>query len=77
LFTQIDRHFTWKKEILVLSKSLENRTYEFRLIQKRLLNRFKDKNPSALNNLDQLLSASYSSIMQISQQIEDLKVQRD
>lgn len=50
---------------------------EFRTIQKRLLNRFKDRNPSALNNLDSLLQASYNSIMETATIIENLTMQRN
>ena len=59
LFEAIDRHFAYRHEIRTLRKSLEDRTYQFRIIQKKLLNRFKDKNPSALNNLDFLLQHTY------------------
>ena len=55
LFEAIDKHFTYRHEIRTLKKVLEDRTYQFRIIQKKLLNRFKDKNPSPLNNLDFLL----------------------
>ena len=44
------------------------------MIQKRLLNRFKDKNPSPLNNLDFLLSHTYSQIIQVTNQVDN---QRD
>ena len=51
----IDKHFAYRTEIKALRKILEDRSYQLRIIQKKLLSRFKDKNPSALNNLDFLL----------------------
>ena len=54
-------------------KTLEDRTLQFRTIQKRLLNRFKDKNPSALNNLDFLLNHTYGQIVEASTMVEGLK----
>jgi Bardet-Biedl syndrome 9 protein len=54
-------------------KVLEDRTLQFRTIQKRLLNRFKDKNPSALNNLDFLLNDTYGQIVEASTMVEGLK----
>ena len=56
-----------------MRKSLEDRTYQFRLIQKKLLNRFKDKNPSALNNLDFLLNHTYGQVIDTCNQMETLK----
>lgn len=73
LFEAIDKHFTYRTEIHNLRKSLEDRTYQLRIIQKKLLNRFKDKNPSALNNLDFLLQHTYAQVIEISTQIESLK----
>jgi Bardet-Biedl syndrome 9 protein len=40
------------------------------MIQKRLLNRFKDKNPSPLNNLDFLLNHTYEQIINMALTIE-------
>ena len=37
------------------------------------MNRFKDKNPSALNNLDFLLQHTHSQVIEIGTQIENLK----
>lgn len=55
LMEAIDKHFAYRTEIKDLRKTLEDRSYQLRIIQKKLLSRFKDKNPSALNNLDFLL----------------------
>ena len=55
LMEAIDKHFAYRTEIKALRKILEDRSYQLRIIQKKLLSRFKDKNPSALNNLDFLL----------------------
>ena len=73
LLEAIDKHFTYRTEIQNLRKSLEDRTYQLRIIQKKLLNRFKDKNPSALNNLDFLLQHTYAQVIEISTQIESLR----
>ena len=59
-----------------MRKSLEDRTYQFRIIQKKLLNRFKDKNPSALNNLDFLLMHTYGQVIETANQMETLKSQQ-
>ena len=41
LFGIIDHHSSYRGEIQKLKKTLEDRSYQFRVIQKRLLNRFK------------------------------------
>lgn len=41
LFNAIDEHSQIRTEIAKLKKLLEDRSYQFRIIQKRLLNRFK------------------------------------
>lgn len=73
LFTLIDEHFQIRGEIEKHKKTLNDRTYQFRVIQKRMLNRFKDKNPSPLNNLDFLLNHTYNQIIEISNHIDELK----
>lgn len=60
LFERIDEHYNLRCEVDKLKKVLEDRSYQFRVIQKRILNRFKDKNPSPLNNLDFLLNHTYT-----------------
>jgi len=43
------------------------------MIQKKMLNRFKDKNPSPLNNLDSLLTHTYGQIIAQAGQVEMLR----
>jgi Bardet-Biedl syndrome 9 protein len=42
-----------------LMQMLEERANQYRVIQKRILTRFKDKTPASLQNLDALLDSSY------------------
>lgn len=75
LFDDIELHFQLRKEQRKLLKLLEQRTVQFRMIQKRLLNRFKDKNPSPLNHLDFLLNDTYDQIIQMAMRIEQHRVE--
>lgn len=43
------------------------------MIQKKMLNRFKDKSPSPLNNLDHLLTHTYSVIIATAANVEVLR----
>lgn len=71
LFTAIDDHFELREKISKAKKKLEDRSYQFRIVEKRLINRFKDKNPTPLNNLDFLLNQTYQEMMTIATEIEE------
>jgi|LauGreDrversion4_2_1035121.scaffolds.fasta_scaffold97392_1 Bardet-Biedl syndrome 9 protein len=43
------------------------------MIQKKMLNRFKDKNPSPLNSLDSLLTHTYSTIISQAGNVEVMR----
>jgi Bardet-Biedl syndrome 9 protein len=53
-FTLIDQHFLERVNQRSLSVELDRTAQQFRLIEKRLLQRFKEKTPAPLNNLDRL-----------------------
>lgn len=74
LFISIDDHFELREKIFKGKKKLEDRSYQFRIVEKRLINRFKDKNPTPLNNLDFLLNQTYQDMMNTANEIlEDQK----
>jgi Bardet-Biedl syndrome 9 protein len=75
LFSSIDDHFEIREKISKSKKMLEDRSYQFRIIEKRLITRFKDKNPTPLNNLDFLLNHTYQDMMTLANEI--LESQRD
>jgi Bardet-Biedl syndrome 9 protein len=52
---------------------LNDLAHQYRVIDKRLLVRFKDRNPAALGGLDILLRETYKSIMMTSDTVEELK----
>ena len=45
--------------------TLNDRAQQFRVIQKRLLVRFKSKNPAPLNNMDTLLRVTYQALQEL------------
>lgn len=71
LFTTIDDHFEIREKISKAKKSLEDKSYQFRIVEKRLINRFKNKNPTPLNNLDFLLNQTYQEMMNTANEIEE------
>merc|ERR1712039_791424 len=52
---------------------LADRTQQYRVVQKRLLVRFKDRNPSPLNHLDYLLSHTFENTVQPTEAIDDVE----
>lgn len=50
---------------------LVQRATQFRAVQRRLLTKFKDKTPTPLTNLDNLLEGTYKQILQITDVIND------
>jgi len=62
-FALIDAHFAARQQLVAVSSRLEQRARQFRVVQKRLLVRFKDRNPAPLFNLDALLSGTHGQIV--------------
>eukprot|EP00998_Keelungia_sp_KM082_P012888 NODE_92_length_2703_cov_43.368401_g88_i0.p1 GENE.NODE_92_length_2703_cov_43.368401_g88_i0~~NODE_92_length_2703_cov_43.368401_g88_i0.p1 ORF type:complete len:885 (+),score=212.26 NODE_92_length_2703_cov_43.368401_g88_i0:82-2655(+) len=69
-FQVIDAHFKARQALTASQQSLSERAHQFRSIQKRLLVRFKDRNPSPLANLDLLFEDTYKQLMDISKKVE-------
>jgi Bardet-Biedl syndrome 9 protein len=63
-FGIVDRHHAVRQQYAANNVRLGNRARQFRAIQKRLLMRFKDKNPVALVHLDSLLEGTFHQINQ-------------
>jgi Bardet-Biedl syndrome 9 protein len=70
-FALIDRHFFYRQQMADLSAQLEKAALQFRLVQKRLLVRFKDKNPTPLGQLDVLLTDSYNQILTLVEAMDE------
>jgi hypothetical protein len=56
----IDAHFEQRLYINSRRKELESRAHQFRVVEKRLLIRFKDTTPAPLQHLDTLLEVRLS-----------------
>jgi len=69
-FAIIDDHFKAREALVQLNQTLAERAHQFRSIQKRLLVRFKDRNPAPLTNLDTLMSQTYSMLTDFAKQVE-------
>ena len=52
---------------------LNDVAHQFRMVEKRLLARFKDRTPSPLNGLDIIMRESYEGVMHLGEQVSELK----
>eukprot|EP00742_Colponemidia_sp_Colp-10_P002939 GILJ01003136.1.p1 GENE.GILJ01003136.1~~GILJ01003136.1.p1 ORF type:complete len:868 (-),score=153.08 GILJ01003136.1:19-2622(-) len=72
-FVLIDHHFKCRMDLVTSSNALKDRAHQYRVIQKRLLIRFKDRNPTPLSNLDALMGVTYQQIMNTANEIQELQ----
>mmetsp|Transcript_41791 Transcript_41791/g.75863 ORF Transcript_41791/g.75863 Transcript_41791/m.75863 type:complete len:859 (-) Transcript_41791:47-2623(-) len=72
-FALMEHHFALRKHLEELRADLADRTQQYRVIQKRLLVRFKDRNPSPLAHLDTLLTLTFEQIVHLTDAIDDVE----
>ncbi|CEG45305.1 bardet-biedl syndrome parathyroid hormone-responsive b1 [Plasmopara halstedii] len=77
-FGIIDVHFNLRKEKLELIAQLNDRAHQYRVIEKRLLVRYKDRNPPVVQYLDVLLHGTYDQLLALSHEMDtvEIKLQR-
>lgn len=64
-FSAVDAHFAARAAVASTAEALELRATQYRAVQKRLLQRFKDRTPGPLGSLDLLLDETYSQLMHL------------
>lgn len=67
-YRAIEDHYNTRVKLAETESLLNDRAQQFRVVQKRLLVRFKSKNPAPLNNMDTLLRSTYQSLQELGQQ---------
>ena len=65
-FEEITAHFENRKNLQKYYSELNDKAHLFRVIQKRLLTRFKDRNASALGGLDTIMKETYENLLRLS-----------
>ncbi|XP_067931750.1 protein PTHB1-like [Watersipora subatra] len=70
-FESLDAHFEYRIHALKYKELLEQKALQFRAIQRRLLTRFKDKTPSPLAYLDNLLEGTFRQLLAIAEHAQD------
>jgi Bardet-Biedl syndrome 9 protein len=66
----ITEHWEARRDLAAALASLNDRAYQLRLVQKRLLTRFRDRTPASIGGLDKLLSATYEQVMASAEAVE-------
>jgi Bardet-Biedl syndrome 9 protein len=73
LFQFVDAHFAARASIAQLRARLEKSAAMFRAVQKRLLVRYRDKNPAPLLNLQVLQRETYEALIRDGRELEALQ----
>ena len=58
-----------RTKLLEMNNQLENRAHQFRIIQKRLLVRFKDRNSAPLAHLDTLMRGTFNKMIDLGNEV--------
>lgn len=66
----IDDHFQRRKDLQSASEDLNRAAHQYRVVEKRLLSRFKDRNPAPLNNLDMVSEETYERLVELGEGVE-------
>ena len=74
-FNLIDEHHSLRVQMAATRELLSDRAHQFRAIQKRLLIRFKERNPASMDNLDVLLESTYDELLELGTQHEEQQPQ--
>jgi hypothetical protein len=59
-------HFQARQNIAQLSAQLNDVAHQYRMVEKRLLVRYKDRNPTPMGGLDSLMKETYAKLLALS-----------
>ncbi|CAM9743902.1 unnamed protein product [Chrysoparadoxa australica] len=74
LFMYIDTHFERRKQLRQALAQLNDEAQQLRVIQKRLLTRFKEKNPTPLGHLDKVMQETYHRLLDFGTEAEGAQI---
>eukprot|EP01032_Pedospumella_encystans_P011289 gene11289-13134_t len=70
-FAVINAHFQARVRINELTAQLNDVAHQYRMVEKRLLVRYKDRNPTPLGGLDALMKETYDRLIAISDSVQE------
>jgi Bardet-Biedl syndrome 9 protein len=59
-------HFQARQNIAQLNAQLNDVAHQYRMVEKRLLVRYKDRNPTPMGGLDSLMKETYAKLLALS-----------
>ena len=75
LLASVEMHSQTRLNLASISDLIQQRSNQFRVIQKRLLTKFKEKNADSLMNMDALLEGTYRQLSSLSDAAEEMEEQ--
>ena len=75
-YAAVDNHHAARVAVRSSESLLNDICHQFRIIQKRLLVRFKDSRPAPIHHLDTLMQQSYDSVLKFGSAVEQAQVER-
>lgn len=67
----VDQHFAARVRVLEAHRSLNDRGHQYRMVQRRLLSRYRDRTPAAMGGMDVLLHDAHAQCMRAINDIEE------
>lgn len=68
-YSIIDNHFEGRRAVLQTSERLNAAAHQYRVVEKRLLARMKDRNPSPLERLDVVSEEIYTRLVSLADEV--------
>lgn len=75
-YVAVDKHHETRVSVRSLESALNDLCHQFRIIEKRLLVRFKDSRPAAIRNLDTLMRQTHLRLLQLGTIVEQTQAER-
>lgn len=69
-YVLIDDHFQRRGDLQRASESLNRAAHQYRVVEKRLLSRFKERNPAPLDSLDVVSEETYQRLVELCEGVE-------
>lgn len=77
MYSSIDRHWQAQQAVRATEAALADRAQQHRAVQKRLLMRFKDRQPSSVAHLDLLLAETFQELLALGAAVPFVTASRD
>ncbi|KAJ8607017.1 hypothetical protein CTAYLR_006252 [Chrysophaeum taylorii] len=77
VYAAVDAHHSARARVREAESRLNDATHELRVLEKRILVRFKDSRPAPLHHLDTLLDQSSQRVLQLATKVQKAQADRD